>query len=438
LILADDLGYGDIGCYGSPDVPTPHIDSIARDGVRFTDGYVSCAVCSPSRAALLTGQYQNRFGHEFNPERPEHEVEINFGLPDSARILPQYLKPAGYRSGMVGKWHLGGRPGFRPLERGFDEFYGFLGGASAYVTAKTPGASLVPSGDGREALGQPRDIAIMRGQDTIEEDRYLTDVFGQEAAAFIDRNRRQPFFLHLSFNAVHTPLHATAKYLNRFAGIKNERHRQLAAMTSAMDDAIGVVLGKLREKGLDKETMVVFLSDNGCPEVTGAGTNGPLAGEKASYFEGGIRVPFAMRWPGKLPAGKVFREAVTARDIVPTFLAAASLQSQTAFDGVDIIPYLQGIRGGRPHGDLFWRAGEGRAMRRANWKLVENGNSFSGLFDLAKDIGESRDLSSEHPAVLAGMRSAWKAWSDSMTRPRWPSRRFRKVTVNGVTTDWQS
>jgi len=155
LILADDLGYGDIGCYGSPDVPTPHIDSIARDGVRFTDGYVSCAVCSPSRAAMLTGQYQNRFGHEFNPERPEHEVEINFGLPDSAKILPQYLKPAGYRSGMVGKWHLGGRPGFRPLERGFDEFYGFLGGANAYVTAKTPGASVVPSGDGREALGQP-------------------------------------------------------------------------------------------------------------------------------------------------------------------------------------------------------------------------------------------------------------------------------------------
>ncbi|MBI4905184.1 MAG: sulfatase-like hydrolase/transferase [Acidobacteria bacterium] len=434
VILADDMGYGDIGCYGSPDVPTPHIDALARGGTRFTDAYVSCAVCSPSRAALLTGRYQHRFGHEFNSGPIEREAVINFGLPASEKIIPQYLKPAGYRSMAVGKWHLGVRRGYHPQERGFDEFFGFLTGGNAFVTKKTANAKAVGSdGDGARIPAERAD-PIRRGNTPVEVERYLTDVFAEEAVAFIERNRTNPFFLYFAPNAIHTPLHAIEKYVDRVASIRNERHRLLAAMTIALDEAVGAIMTKLKQTGLSESTMVVFLSDNGCPVVTGAGTNGPLNGEKATYYEGGIRVPFVMHWPGKVPAAHVYRKAVVSRDILPTFLASANIRADTALDGVNLLPFLR--NNATPHETLFWRGGKGRAVRKGKWKLVEFGDQLSALFDLEADIGERKDLSANHPEVVRELRAAWKAWSDSMAKPAWPPR-SRDITVNGQKLTWE-
>jgi arylsulfatase A-like enzyme len=437
ILFADDLGYGDIGCYGSPDVPTPHIDSIARNGVRFTDGYVSCAVCSPSRAALLTGRHQQRFGHEFNSGPPEREAQVGFGLPASAKIAPAFLKPAGYRSKIIGKWHLGVRPGYHPMDRGFDEFYGFLTGANAFVTVKTPGARTVETEDKNGAIPAKRDKPIYRNRTPVEEDRYLTDAFAEEAVEFIGRNKQQPFLLYLAFNAVHTPLHATDTYLARFKGISDERHRLLAAMTSSMDDAVGRVLAKLRESGLEKDTLVVFLSDNGCPEITRAGTNGPLNGEKVTYYEGGIRVPFVMQWPGRIPAGKVYREPVVSRDILPTFLTAANVKADVTFDGVDLLPFLNGQRGQAvPHEALFWRSGKARVVRKGNWKLLELGDQHVKLFDLSKDIGEHDSVAAKHPQIVKELRTLFAQWEKGMKAPAWPAR-YRELVVNGEKWNWE-
>jgi len=434
VILADDMGYGDIGCYGSPDVPTPHIDSLAKNGTRFTDAYVSCAVCSPSRVALLTGRYQHRFGHEFNSGPIEREAEVNFGLTATAKIIPQYLKSEGYRSMAVGKWHLGVRPGYHPQERGFDEFFGFLTGGNAFITQQTPtGRAIGAGGDGGRIPAKRAD-PIRRGNEPVEESRYLTDAFGDEAVKFIDRNKANPFFLYLAPNAIHTPLHALEKYIDRVAGIKNEKHRFLAAMTVALDDNVGAVLAKLKEVNLDKRTMVVFLSDNGCPVVTGAGANGPLNGEKATYYEGGIRVPFIIQWLGRVPAGKVYRKPVVSRDVLPTFLAASNIQVTAKFDGVNLLPFLS--NNATPHEALFWRAGKARAVRKGKWKLLEFGDLLANLFDLESDLGERNDLSAKHPEVVKDLRADWKKWSDEMAQPAWPPR-FREITVNGARLNWE-
>lgn len=435
LLFADDLGYGDIGCYGSPDVPTPHIDSLAKNGVRCTDGYSSCAVCSPSRAAMLTGRYQHRFGHEFNSGPPEREAEVNFGLPASEKIAPVYLKAAGYRTGMFGKWHLGVRAGYHPMDRGFDEFYGFLVGGNAYAITKTPGRREVESGEGNSKIPDARPNPIYRGRQTVEEVRYFTDALGDEAVAFIERNKQQPFFLYLPFNAIHTPLHATAKYWDRFPNIQNVKHRALAAMTSAMDDAIGRILAKVREHNLEQDTVIVFLSDNGCPVMTGAGSNGPLNGQKVTYYEGGIRVPYILQWKGTLPAGKTYSQPIVSRDLLPTFLTAAGVKPPP-MDGVDLVPYLTGKQSGAPHDALYWRGGKARAVRMGKWKLVEFGDNYSKLYDLSKDLGEKTDLSGKHPEVVKELRRSWKTWSDGMMAPRWPPR-FRDVTVNGQKLTWE-
>ncbi len=438
IFFADDLGYGDIGCFGSPDVPTPHIDSIAAGGAKFTDGYVSCAVCSPSRAALLTGRYQHRFGHEFNPGPAEREAQINFGLPQGEKTLPQYLKPAGYRSAIIGKWHLGIRPGFHPLDRGFDEFFGFLGGANAFITRKTPGGRAVETSDGNSRIPESRLDPIFKNKTPIEVNGYLTDVFAEEAAGYISRNSRNPFLLYLAFNAVHTPLHATDHYLRRFSGIKNEKHRLLAAMTSAMDDAVGRVLGQIRNQGLEQDTFVFFLSDNGCPVMTGAGTNGPLNGEKCTYYEGGIRVPFLAMWPGRIPGGQVFRHPVVSRDLLPTAISAAGIAPHSAIplDGVDLLPFLNGNKTGGPHDMLFWRAGKGRAVRMGKWKLVEFDPGYSKLYDLSSDMPEKNDLSEKNPAVVKEMRQAWSSWASQMAPARWPAR-YREIEINGQRLVWE-
>ncbi len=435
LLLADDLGCGDIGCFGGTEVSTPHIDSLVRAGTKFTDGYVSASVCSPSRAALLTGRCQQRFGFEFNPGSAQREAEVGFGLPATERILPQFLKAEGYRSSIIGKWHLGVRPGFHPLDRGFDEFFGFLGGANDYVTTRTSGARAIDAG-WRGMVPARRFEPVLRGRQAVEEDRYLTDAFAAEATGFIERNRKRPFFLYLSFNAVHDPFHSTARYWDRFPAIRDQRRRALAAMASAMDDAIGAVREKVRQCGLERDTLIVFLSDNGAPVISGAGSNGPFNGEKCTYYEGGIRVPFAASWPGRIPAGAEYQNPVVSRDIVPTFLAAAGVRPDRTFDGVDLLPFLDDGGMKAPHEALCWRAGNGRAIRKNRWKLVEFGDAYSRLYDLSADPGEKFDLSAKAPETVKQLRAEWNAWNAGLSGPAWPAR-YREIVINGERLNWE-
>lgn len=405
LIVGDDMGYADIGVQGCRDIPTPHIDSLAKNGIRCTSGYVSGPYCSPTRAGLLTGRYQQRFGHEFNPGP---NPAGGFGLPVAEVTLANRLKEAGYVTGMVGKWHLGAEKKFQPPSRGFDEFFGFLGGAHAYFP---PGGNA----KGGQAGG------IYRGYETVEEKEYLTDAFSREATAFIDRHQKEPFFLYLTFNAVHLPMHAAEKYLARFADVPDQKRRTYCAMMAAMDDAIGNVLKKLENCQLTQQTLILFISDNGGPPVN-ASSNGPLRGHKATTWEGGVRVPYLAQWKGKLPAGKTFDQPVIQLDLHPTILAAAGVSvADTKLDGVNLLPHWQGENRSAPHESLYWRFGEQRAIRHGNLKLVQarGGSGEWELYDLAADIGETKNLASEKPAEVQDLTARWQAWNVTLEKPRW-------------------
>jgi arylsulfatase A-like enzyme len=432
ILLADDLGYGDVGCYGGKAVPTPHIDSIAASGVRFTDGYVTAPICSPSRAGLLTGRYQQRFGFEFNVGPAQRDLKQGLGLPLNQTTLADVFKKAGYATGMVGKWHLGSQPQFNPLRRGFDHFFGFLPGEDFYIDPRQQGVTSVAASDGEDKLANPH--PLYRDGTPVRETSYLTDAFAREATSFLARNRNRPFFLYVPFNAVHTPLQATARYMERVSGIDDSKHRVYAAMTSALDDAVGAVLKKLRDLDLEKNTLLVFLSDNGGATYIGAGSNTPLNGTKLTVLEGGIRIPFMMRWPGHLSAGSVYQDPISSLDLFPTTLGAAgiSVPGNVRLDGVNLLPYLEGKKPGSPHEMLFWRVGENAAMRKGQWKLVQAGTN-AWLFDLAQDIGEGKDLARDHPDVVADLKKALAAWNAQLKPPLWPSRKAVPIQFHGVT-----
>ncbi len=306
VILADDLGYAEVTCDGKQPIPTPRVASIAKGGICFPAGYVSCPVCSPTRAGLLTGRYQQRFGHEFNPG-PAAQADSKFGLPLEELTLADRLKKLGYATGIVGKWHLGYQSPYRPMRRGFDDFFGFLGGAHSYVDSAADSNN-----------------RIWRGEQAVEETAYLTDAIGREAVAFVDRHKAEPFFLYMAFNAVHAPLQATAKYDQRFTDVSDQRRRTFSGMLSALDDNVGLLLDKLAAEKLDGETLIFFISDNGGPTRNTTSRNDPLRGFKAQVWEGGIRVPFAVRWKGHIPEGKTYELPVISLDVVPTALAAAA------------------------------------------------------------------------------------------------------------------
>lgn len=425
LIVGDDMGYADIGVHGATDIRTPHLDALARQGVRFSSGYVSGPYCSPTRAGLMTGRYQQRYGHEFN-SGPEATAAENFGLPLTEKTLADRLKAAGYRTGMVGKWHLGFRPEFHPMRRGFDEYFGFLGGAHSYV-------------DSRADKINP----ILRGTEPLDEPEYLTDAFRREALAFIDRRAAagEPWFLYLAFNAVHTPMHAAPTYLDRYRDIADTRRRTYAAMMSAMDDAIGAVIHKLRDLKSEEQTLILFVSDNGGPPVN-ASSNGSLRGHKASTWEGGVRVPFLMQWKGQLPAGKLYSQPVIQMDLHATALSAAGIADPQGpkLDGVDLVPYVKGAKRGAPHDALYWRFGPQMAIRMGDWKLVKARETRgpaaadferpatdadldgAQLFNLATDMGEQVDLAVKEPARVKALQSAWKKWNATLEAPRWVPR----------------
>lgn len=406
FIVADDMGYADCGVHGCRDIPTPHLDALAGGGIRFTDGYVTGAVCSPSRAALMTGRHQLRDGV---PDWiPPGKPGMNPGVP----TLADYLKKAGYRTAMVGKWHLGEQDQCHPLSRGFDEFFGFLGGGRNYFP------------DPPKAAGAKVNhyTQMVRDREPVVETEYTTHAFGREGANFVRRQQgqAQPFFLYLAFNAVHTPMQAPDDYLQRFTAIEDQKRRTYAGMLAAMDDAIGRVLKAVRDSGVEEKTLICFISDNGGPITRNApnsSRNTPLRGGKGETWEGGIRVPFFVKWTGHLPAGTTFTQPVIQMDLMATALALVGqkVDPQWPIDGVNLMPFLTGGQQ-NPHETLYWEYGPQWAIRQGSWKLTfawpskEAKTPILGLYDLTQDIGESRDLASAQPERVKQLEAAWASW----------------------------
>ncbi|HXT60503.1 MAG TPA: sulfatase [Pirellulales bacterium] len=443
FIIADDLGYGELGCQGNPQIPTPHIDSIAAAGVRFTAGYVTAPNCSPSRAGLLTGRYGTRFGHEFNPIGAKNE-EPQYGLPLGETTLAEVLRDAGYVTGAIGKWHLGGAAKYHPQRRGFDSFFGFMHEGHFYAPAPWTGLAtmlrrrtLPGGGLGRRTFGdvtystqmggnEPEYDAnnpLVRDGQPEAEAAYLTDAFTREAVAFIDRQRDKPFFLYVAYNAVHSPLQAADAYFKKFASIDDVQRRIFAAMLANLDDGVGAILARLESARLENDTLVFFLSDNGGPTRELTSSNRPLRGEKGSVYEGGIRVPFMVRWPRHLPAGTVCDEPVSSTDAFATAaaVAGARLPEGRTLDGVDLIPYLTGEAPGRPHETLYWRQGRNTAVRMGDWKLLRHGRGAADgdweLYDLARDVGEARNLADVEPRRRQKLLGIWQKLDAEMVAP---------------------
>jgi arylsulfatase A-like enzyme len=418
VIVADDLGYGELSVQGfTQQIPTPNVDSIAKNGVRFTSGYVSGPYCSPTRAALLTGRYQQRFGHEFNPG-PATTAGEHVGLSVDEHTIADRLKPVGYATAWIGKSHLGYEPQFHPLKRGFDHYLGFLGGAHSYLDVEGKG------GDPLQRDGQP-----------LDKIDYTTDAFGRAAVSFIEQNKDKPWFVYLAFNAVHEPLHSTDKYLSRFSNIDDPKRKEFAAGLSALDDNVGTVLAKLRELKLEEDTLIFFISDNGGPTKQTTSGNGPLRGFKAQTWEGGIRVAWMVQWKGHIPAAKVDDRPVIQLDILPTALAAANVpvQPEWKVEGVNLLPYVTGEKSAPPHDALYWRFGQQIAIRQGDWKLVKapGGGAEGGekggvattqgaqLYNLTKDIGEQTNLADQEPEKVKELAAAWDAWNKDNIPPKW-------------------
>ncbi len=401
IFYADDLGYGELGCQGNPEIPTPHIDGIAKHGTRFTNGYVAATYCAPSRAGLMTGTYPTRFGFEFNPS-----PNSQFGLPTDLTTLPDRLSEIGYKTCAVGKWHLGETMAHRPTERGFDEFYGTL--------ANTPFFHPTRFVDSRQS----------NEVQTISDDTfYTTDAYAQRSVDWLKKQTNDaPWFLYLPFNAQHAPLQAPEQYLARFSNIKDEKRQIFAAMLSAMDDAIGQILETVAQMGALENTIIFYIADNGGPTRSTTSKNDPLRGFKMTTWEGGTRVPFIAQWNGHIPAGKTYDYPVIQLDVLPTVLAAAGHDvSKTETDGVNLLPYLTGENASRPHETLYWKYGPQWAIRHGDMKLVvaEGGSGQPELYNLAQDISESTDLAAQKPDLVKDLQGKYDAWNAEQAPAMW-------------------
>ena len=416
VIMTDDMGYADVGFNGCKDIPTPSIDRIAKSGVRCTSGYVGYSVCGPSRAAFMTGRYGQRFGFERNPQyRPK---DPNMGLPKEERTFGEALKPAGYVSGVVGKWHLGAHISNHPLNRGFDFFYGHLGGGHRYF----PKDLTLKDSYAAKNENESYTTWILKNHKPVPPRKYLTEEFSEAAIEFVEANQKKPFFLFLSYNAPHGPLQATEKYLSRFPKLNGKR-KTYAAMVSAVDDGVGQLLDKLDELKLTQNTIIIFLSDNGGPEEKNGSDNGVLHGSKGSSYEGGFRVPFAVQWKGVLPAGKTYHKPVSSLDIMGTIteLAGVKEDPKRPLDGVNLIPYLTEINDGTPHEAIYLRKFDGgiHTVRSGHYKLHRSKkNNSVQLYDLDKDIGEAKDIAAQHPEKVKMLEKLRAEWDSELVEPR--------------------
>lgn len=457
IIMADDLGQTDISLYGSTLVHTPNIDSIGLQGVTFSEGYTASPICSPSRAALLTGRYQQRFGYEFQPHDiylknrlqyygfkhfvdsdpwspiymssvPRMKDRKRQGLPPTEITLAELLKKHGYATAFIGKWHLGSADFALPCNRGFDYSYGFYNSHSLFAPED---ASWIVNQhveedwtDGYIWDSQRNGTsAIYRNCKMVKDTGYFTQRIAEEAVQFMEKHQDQPFLLYLPFNAPHTPLQAPKSYYQEFAHIKDPVKRIYNAMIAALDDAVGTIETKVRQLGLSEKTIIFFLSDNGGATYTLTTDNAPFKGGKITNFEGGIRVPFMVKWPGNIPAGKTFPYPVSSFDIFTTAaaVAGADLPDDRTYDGVDLIPFLKDSTGQPPHHRLCWQMGNAKAIRQGDWKLLLNGLQHDTiLYNIAADPYEQNDVKLQHPAVVQSLIKAHQEWADQMAAPLWP------------------
>lgn len=435
LIVSDDQGYSDLGCIGSKPVLTPHLDKLAREGVRATNFYVTWPACTPSRGSVLTGRYPQRnglydmvrndlvnYGHRFTAAEYAVSPEMTLGLDVREKTLGDLLGSAGYRCGVVGKWDMGQAKRYLPLQRGFEFFYGHGNNGIDYYT--------------HERYGVP---SLYCGNARTQEDRgtYVTEVFERESLSFIGQDKSKPWFLYLCFNAPHgastfgsepgepkategvqVPEKYAAMYRDK---VKTEKLAKYYGAVTRMDEAIGALLRQIEQRGETENTLILFMSDNG---GSGNGDNLPLKGRKGQMWEGGLRVPFVARWPGKIPAGTVTDEFLTALELYPTLAAASGARMDTRIDGFDMLPVLAG-KAKSSRQEMFWQRREDQAARVGKWKWVKS-KAGEGLFDLSQDIGEAKDLSHAEPETLAKVKARFQAWMTDMeaSEPRGPFRDY--------------
>ena len=406
IVLCDDAGYADFGFMGSKDIQTPVIDKLAKAGTIFTDAHTTATVCSPSRAGLLTGRYQQRFGHECN--LPPHGLGMGVG----EKTIGDLVKQAGYRTGLFGKWHLGETNDFHPNNRGFDTFYGFLEGSRSYYY-----------GADYDVFDDPH--AVELNGKKVEFDGYLTDVLAEKALDFIKQSKDEPWLTFLSYNAVHSPMEATEEDLSKFKGMPRQK---LAAMTWAMDRSLGTIIDYLKQSKTLENTLIFFLSDNG-----GANNNqsscGILKGWKGNKFEGGHRVPFFVTWVNTLPSNRSVDQLTSALDINKTICSLIGVKNTSNLDGANLMPLLKQESKQAPHDKLFWRKDEMAAVRWGKWKLVRLDDYGFVLYDLKKDISETKDLKKKYPKICCQMLEDLMLWEEQMIAPLWlESKEWSDVT----------
>ena len=406
ILFSDDAGYADFGFHGSDHISTPNLDRLAASGVMFTNGYVTASVCSPSRAGLMTGRYQQRFGHELNlPGVADPAVPDSArGLPLTERTIADILAEHGYSTGLVGKWHLGIEDRFHPTRRGFNEFFGMRRGSGPYFTGMNQ---------------RIEDGITPVHPDSLD---YLTDEFGDRAVDFIRRHRDEPFLMFLSFTTPHTPMQAREDYLEEEGPrFQTPVRAKYSSMMRSLDENVGKVLEALDSLGLRENTLVLFANDNGGAMPFNGSLNAPLRGAKGTALEGGNRVAYLLSWPAVVGQGRVFDAPVSTLDVLPTFLRAAGidLPGDREYDGVDLVPYLEGSVDGVPHDTLFWKMQWGAAIRAGDWKLVRTPLDEHWLFNLAEDVSESNDVASENPALVSSLRRSLESWESTHPDPIW-------------------
>ena len=423
VILADDLGYADVGFTGSTEIQTPNLDALAAGGVVFENGYVTHPYCGPSRAGLITGRYQARFGAEINFTYSPYDAHN--GLPAEQPTFAERLKPAGYRTGIVGKWHLGAAPPFHPNRRGFDHFYGFLSGGHCYFPKDVNAAHdlLTAKGTNHYSANEGVYLPLSRNADAGAFTEYLTTALSRDAATFVSEGD-EPFCLYLAYNAPHGPLEAPADLIEKYRDVEPRTRRVYAAMIDAMDQGIGRVIDALKASGKYENTLIFFLSDNGgvVPksghENENWSDNGPFRKGKGSMLEGGSHVPFIAHWPAGLPSGEHYAYPVSSLDIAATAVALAGGDtSGPELDGVNLVPHVRGEVAGPPHEAIFWRLrdGAGWAVRTPDAKLLLEGRAEFGegvqLYDMAADPYESKNLAAKDPETRKELAARWNAWN---------------------------